>query len=239
MPPQGSPSSPLESWYAEAFLPLEEDSPQEEYLKSRGMLSSWISELGVRVFPPNFGPFPSGLGTKLEDTLRQVASWREGAMVFPLRTFSGTLGGLELRDLQKNITHHVFESVGEFSPLWLGFSNSQMEILWKTGVLWLVEGLFDAVALRHLLGREGAVWAAGTARLTDAQIECVRRFAQKVYLAFDMDKPGRQGQARALRALEELGVPVLSVEWRGSKDFGHLWDMGGRERLREHLVAFV
>jgi 5S rRNA maturation endonuclease (ribonuclease M5) len=218
---------------------VEEDSPQEEYLKSRGMLSSWVSELGIRIFPSEFGPFPQGVGSRLAEVLRQVVSWREGSMVFPLRTPRGLLGGFEIRDLRKNITHHVFEVVSPIHPLWLGHSVEQMEVLWKTGILWVVEGVFDASALRHLLNQEGAVLAAGTAHLTEVQIEFVRRFAKKVYLAFDMDKAGRQGQEKAQRALGEFGVPTISVEWRGSKDFGHLWDMGGRARLREHLMAFV
>ncbi len=80
----------------------------------------------------------------------------------------------------------------------------------------LVEGYMDVIAM-HQAGFSNAVASLGTA-FTTGQASLVRRYADEVVIAYDMDNAGINATLRAIPILKNagLGVRVLSVE--GAKD---------------------
>ncbi|MEK7659961.1 MAG: DNA primase [Patescibacteria group bacterium] len=83
-------------------------------------------------------------------------------------------------------------------------------------VLVVTEGYFD-VALSHQVGVQNVVSVSGTA-LTGEHLTAVKRLADKVLFAFDMDSAGISAAARAVRLAASLGIESAVIELPNGKD---------------------
>ena len=80
----------------------------------------------------------------------------------------------------------------------------------------LVEGYMDVVALNQF-GVAGVCATLGTA-LTAEQAQLLRRFAPKVYLAYDGDSAGQHAIMRGLDILQEANVPARVLDFPDGLD---------------------
>ena len=80
----------------------------------------------------------------------------------------------------------------------------------------LVEGNFDVISL-HAAGLNQAIAPMGTS-FTDHQARLLKRYAKKVYIAFDGDKAGAHATARCLEAMESAGLEALVVRFEEGDD---------------------
>ena len=80
----------------------------------------------------------------------------------------------------------------------------------------LVEGYMDVVSLSQF-GVIGVCATLGTS-LTNEQARLMRRFAPKVYLAYDGDSAGQHAILRGLEIMESEGVPVSVLDFPDGLD---------------------
>ncbi len=86
----------------------------------------------------------------------------------------------------------------------------------KTGYLVVVEGYFDAI-MAHQAGIKTVVATLGTA-LTEAHLQLIKRFTQKVKLIFDPDAAGVRATLRAADLITPSGLSVEVVQLPEGQD---------------------
>ncbi len=84
----------------------------------------------------------------------------------------------------------------------------------------VVEGYMDAIA-SHQAGVEEVVASCGTA-LTESQLKLLKRYTQKIFLAFDADSAGQDALLRAVHAAQTLDLQIYVVRISGGKDAAEL-----------------
>ncbi|MCL2342132.1 MAG: toprim domain-containing protein [Firmicutes bacterium] len=80
----------------------------------------------------------------------------------------------------------------------------------------VVEGYMDTVSL-YQRGVANAVASLGTA-LTEAQGRLLRKYSEKVIIAYDSDSAGQAATLRGLEILSNLGCDVRILQMEGAKD---------------------
>jgi DNA primase len=132
----------------------------------------------------------------------------------------------------------------KWCPFFLGL-HSAMSRIWDGGDVWITEGLFDKCALEWAVPEKDAVLATVRAALSRPHVEFLRRFCRgRVQMVYDLDETGRKatrgwvderGQKRlgALELLQRAGLTCRDVPYRGAKDPGEIWNMGGAEAIRK------
>ena len=78
------------------------------------------------------------------------------------------------------------------------------------------EGYMDVISM-HQAGFDNAVASLGTA-LTVGQVNLVKRFTDRVYLAYDSDLAGTKAAIRALGIMREFGLPAKVISLKPYKD---------------------
>lgn len=78
------------------------------------------------------------------------------------------------------------------------------------------EGYMDVISM-HQAGFDNAVASLGTA-LTVGQVNLVKRYTDRVYLAYDSDEAGTKAALRALEILREFEMPARVISLKPYKD---------------------
>ncbi len=144
-------------------------------------------------------------------------------------------------DLRGNVVAFSGRIIGDGQPKYL--NSPETEIYTKgnvvfglqlakkdpEGLLILCEGNLDVVSLSQA-GFQGAVAPLGTA-FTPEQARQIAKYAKTVVVAFDNDSAGLKATGKAIRYLEENGVPVRVLEMQGAKDPDEFIKTFGRERF--------
>lgn len=106
------------------------------------------------------------------------------------------------------------------------------QILWQTGEVILVEGIFDRVAIKRAFPEKAVI--ARLSKSVAKQLEVfLKRYARTVWLAMDMDEPGREGAEQAVKRLKN-GIVVERLTYP-AKDPAKLLENKGVEKVRELL----
>lgn len=80
----------------------------------------------------------------------------------------------------------------------------------------LCEGYMDVIAL-HAAGFPFAVATLGTA-ITPEQARMMARYTKRVIISYDSDEAGQKAADKALKLLEEVGLPITVLKLNGAKD---------------------
>lgn len=86
----------------------------------------------------------------------------------------------------------------------------------RTGQAILVEGYMDAVAV-YMHGVENVAAQLGTAFTVD-QAKLLKKYADTVVLATDMDESGRLSAEKSMEILRDVGIKVRVLSYEGGKD---------------------
>lgn len=86
----------------------------------------------------------------------------------------------------------------------------------KQQMVYVVEGYFDVMAL-HAVGVENVVATCGTA-MTEQHLQLLKRFVNRVVLAFDADSAGQAALIKAAAAALGLDLSVAVLSWGDGKD---------------------
>lgn len=158
-----------------------------------------------------------------------------GSVVLPLTSYSGHPVGFQVRSIVKK-SYDTFILKRHPEGFFFGVGPN-MEAIWRTSEIWLVEGPIDALILERLVGPNVA--ALATSSVSPLQARFLKRFVTRVNLLLDADKAGRDGvksfihQYGTFFDVRDVRCPVLRPK---DKDLGDLWKAVGDDGVRKHLV---
>lgn len=240
----------MNEWLTRALLASAEGLPEEAegYMLGRGLPCALASEMGVGVWHPPQEQCPdSTFSTRYGPTGHRVEGW----ISVPMWSPRGRLLGVEFRrwDGEKG-SQKFYLPDSRWLPVFTGMVPSTLNRIWNGGDVWLVEGLFD-LAVAHVIPAKDVSWGNGGAKITYNQLTFLKRFLSPsawVHVCFDMDETG-QNMAKGFahpetgkrvwgvtERLQRVGIKARTVQYRGGKDPGEIWEERGNEGLRHALA---
>lgn len=207
----------------------------EEYLLGRGASTEWIREMGLREWVPLSDAAPSEeFRAKYGDTGVKLS----GALITPLLSPRMKVLGFEARSITKKIVSRFVLPGAAWNPIWIGI-QAAMPAIWSGGAVWIVEGIFDLFAMRHVVSQRDAVLSSLQARITDEHLLFLKRFASSVNMVYDRDEAGRRATTVALGRMRKKGISCRDVPYRGYKDPGEMWEKTGTEGVQRAFARYT
>ncbi len=220
-------------WYHDRLLTSEDAGAARSYLRSRGYDGEIVRRYKIGWAPdgwdalaralkiPDSDLVDSGLGF-INRRSRQQDAFR-ARVVFPIFDAQGAAVGFGGRIMPghdgpkyKNSSE---STVYAKSRLLYGLNWAKTAIVEADQVI-VCEGYTDAIGFA-VAGLDRAVATCGTA-LTDEHVKMLRRFAQKVVLAFDADSAGQDAAARFYAWEKEHDIDVAVADLPEGRDPGDL-----------------
>lgn len=186
----------------------------------------------------------AGLATKTQRG--RLRDWFHNRLLFPIFDLKGDAVGFGGRLLDGEGPKYVNTQetrIYQKARLLYGLNLAKSRIA-REGTAVVVEGYTDVMAM-HLAGMDVAVATCGTA-LGEGHFDLLRRFSEKVVLAFDADKAGVGAALRGgeLQAPTDLGLDLRVAQMPEGKDPADLVSAGEIDVLTKAvdnsvpLVAF-
>ena len=144
-----------------------------------------------------------------------------GRLMFPVFNLRNRIIGFSGRILKQSSEEEAKYINSPDSPIYnKGYSlygiNVTKDEIKKTRTAVLVEGNVDLISCWQY-GIKNVIAPLGTA-LTQNQAKIIRRFADKVIIAFDSDNAGDAATGRSVEILKEEGLAVHVAKYEGGKD---------------------
>lgn len=231
----------------------------EAYLLGRGVREPSIRSLEFGLWRAPSDPLPNdGTDTTALFVERYGAYGQNlnDMLVYPLRTGKGDLLGFEGRTLvsgkKKFVTQFLLPRSG-WNPVFVGLYRAMPKI-WAGGSVWIVEGVFDATALEHIVPESDALLATLRARLSFEHVEFLRRFLSPtatVNMVYDEDETGRKAVEGytdektgkwirgAVESMKSVGIRCRDIRYRGGKDPCEIWENRGTSGLRDAFSSIL
>lgn len=208
--------------------PLEAYKP---YLASRGVDSqssisfhSWIPHDQIQ--DPRFKAMFGSLGERIKDHL-----------IIPITSPRGEILGLEVRSIdaegQKKVLQYRTPK-SQWNPYLLG-SEKALNALWEGNDLWIVEGVFDLIAVEKSIPPTDAVCSTLRAGMDSNTLATIAQFytpLSTIYICYDNDETGRKKSAWLHKQMTDIGIRSVQWKYRG-KDPGEVWKAGGIQALKK------
>ncbi len=99
----------------------------------------------------------------------------------------------------------------------------------------ICEGYMDVIAM-HAAGFNNSVATLGTA-LTSEQARLIKKYTNRVILAYDSDGAGKNATERGSRILSEAGIDVRILRIKGAKDPDEYIKTFGAEAFRQLILG--
>jgi DNA primase len=214
-----------------------------DYLKSRQITSETIEEFQLGYAPNSWetiGKFLQQRGFKLKEILASGLIVQKSdsdklqsnfydrfrnRLIFPLADVHGSIVGFAGRildyptaNLQSSTSKYINTPqtlIYHKGCLLYGLDKAKQAIREKKSVI-VVEGQMDVLA-SHQVGIKNVVASSGTA-LTLDQIKLIKRFAQNLILAFDIDPAGFEATKRGIEIAWQEGMEVKIATLPEGKD---------------------
>lgn len=202
------------------------------YLKNRG-----ITKKIIETFMLGFSPTGNALSHYLmnkkkysrEDLVaagvvfergRDIVDFFRGRLMFPLLDHRDNVVGFAGRILEGDTSTSKYINTRETliyhkGEQFYGLNNTK-DAIRRANQAIIVEGEFDVISCFEN-GVANVVAVKGTA-LTEAQVNLLGRFTQKITFCFDGDKAGQEAIKRSLSVVEKKGLTPTVIEIPGGKD---------------------
>ncbi len=214
-----------------------------DYLLNRGITKESIVRYGLGFAPDSFNALKdhlrekgfspdemlaAGLLARSERSSSTYDKFRNRVMfpVFDLRGNVVAFSGRILGDGQPKYLNSPETDIYTKGNCVFGLNLAKNE---PEGTLILCEGNLDVVSLSQA-GFAGAVAPLGTA-FTKEQARILAKYTKTVVVAFDNDSAGLKATDKAIRFLEEQGIPVRVLQMNGAKDPDEFIKTYGKERF--------
>jgi DNA primase len=217
------------------LIPLVESCLSDNYrsyLYGRGCSDELISSYGLtQITSPTQVKHPSFQAFAQRHNI-------QGRLCLPIHyPVKDKLVGFEFRDIESGSKEQfIFPDYKSWVPMVFGL-NQQLDRI-NSGVVWVVEGFFDMVALLRVVPKDQMVIATMRATLTPPVVRFLQRFASTVVLCFDQDVVGRRETDKAVRKLKEFRMKVEICSYRGGSDPSDVWENFGQEGLEEQFGMY-
>ena len=151
--------------------------------------------------------------------------------VFPLTTAMGEIRGFQFRHVDRKKSGYMDYFLDRREACLFGLKQA-VEPIWTSRSVYLVEGVFDLFPIQRATPN---VIATLTAYANKSTVRLLKRISRKVWLGYDMDKPGLEGRNQFYRNYNSF-FQVYTVEYpkvNGTfiKDPGELWEVWGDSQL--------
>ncbi|MFA7183845.1 MAG: DNA primase [Victivallales bacterium] len=235
-------------WYA-LLLKNNPEWPVSQYLAQRGIPPETAQKFQLGAAPDAWDAslthgkeldfseeelLESGIVLVNEENKRVYDRFRN-RLVFPIWNEQGRVVGFSARTIEKEVPGAKY------------VNSPETPVFKKSGILYalplarkaiqehnmaiLCEGQLDTIAM-HRAGFECAVAPQGTA-FTDEQARILKRYTDRIYLAFDSDAAGQKASARALELLLPLDFEIKVMRFPPGSDPDEIFRDSGREGLNK------
>ena len=221
-------------WYHERLLTAPDARAARDYLRERGLSGDVARQFKLGWAPDDWDQLAKGLGVPME-VLQEVGlafvnkrgrpqdSFRARVM-FPIFTDSGDAVAFGGRILPGSTDPAKYKNSSETtiyakSKTLYGLNWAKANIVAADEVI-VCEGYTDVIGF-HRAGVARAVATCGTA-LTEEHVRLLKRFANKVVLAFDADAAGQGAAERFYEWEKRYEVQVSVARFPAGKDPGEL-----------------
>lgn len=219
------------------------------YLRGRGLTDSVIRQFGLGAAPNGWTVLTDHLlkkGWSLQELsqagLTSVKTGEDGKQryydifrnraMFPIIDARGNVLAFGGRALEKNVDRKYLNTSD--TPVFnkrLGvYAANLLHKQRHLDRVILVEGYMDVVSLTQF-GVEGVVATLGTA-FTPEQARLLKRYAPRVFLAYDGDSAGQHAILRGLTILGQEGIPAMVLDFPDGLDPDEFIRRDGAEGFR-------
>jgi len=158
-----------------------------EYLLSRGYTQRMLNDEPVCTVAGGLLHFPGAA----------VGGW----IGWECLSMGGASIGVQVKDSEES-TYRWFQ-YPDASHLPIMYATEEdYQILWKTGEIFVVEGIFDRAAMKRMFPKK-AVMARLSKSVAKQLVVFLERYASRVWLVMDMDEHGQEGADHAAKRLGE------------------------------------
>ncbi len=225
---------------------LREKKSAQDYLKKRGFTQETIEKFGLG-WAPSSNDFLK-LVQKKEISLKDLKglklvvpsqrgegrySWFQLRLIFPIFNPEGRISGFGGRVLDESLPKYLNSSeslIFDKGRVLYGLNFSKEGIRKEEEII-LVEGYTDVIAL-YEAGIENVVASMGTS-LTFSQARLIKRYADRVFIAYDQDKAGVAATLRGIDLLLEADLRVKIISMPEGVDPAALVKKGGKDSFVE------
>ena len=223
------------------------DSPPTQYLIKRGIPrdvaekfrigaapDAWTAclEYGLSLGYTEEELVASGIVRRKEETGRLFDHFK-GRLTFAITNEQGRVVGFSARSLEAKPPAGKYINTPE-SPV---FNKGNLlyalplarKMMVEKNMAILCEGQLDTIAF-HRAGYECAVAPQGTG-FTEGQARILKRYANRIFLAFDADSAGQKAILRAVELLLPLSMEIKVIRIPGGKDPDELFRNGGPDAV--------
>lgn len=167
---------------------------------------------------------------------RQFRGTLEGQIVIPIWNASGKLRGLETRLWEetesRKYTQYWLDTWTE-DAVFLGLPDA-LEAIWETGVVYLVEGMFDFFPVQRVFPN---TLCTLTAKVMFSQYRFLQRYCKHVVFVYDRDTKGRDVMQDAMDRYNVRGRDGFTAHTLTypAKDPGQLYENLGIKKFERLL----
>jgi len=221
-------------WYHQRLLTSPDAKAARDYLRSRGLAGDVARQFRIGWAPDDWDALSKALGASPDmmrdcglaftnSRGRQQDSFRARVM-FPIFKESGEAVAFGGRVLPGSSDPAKYKNSAESkiyakSKTLYGLNWAKSDVV-KADEVVVCEGYTDVIGF-HRIGFTRAVATCGTV-LTEDHVRLIKRFANKVVLAFDADAAGQGAAERFYEWEQKLAVQVKVARLSGGKDPGDL-----------------
>lgn len=236
----------LAAGYFHYLLKNEHGEHAMEYLKNRGLTDETIQKFGLGfsdVYRDDLYKYLKSKGYKdeeLKDSGLIKYDEKQGAsdrfwnrVMYPIIDTNNRVigfGGRVLGDAKPKYINTQDTPAFDKSRNLYGLNLAKKSK--RPGIIFC-EGYMDVISM-HQAGFDNAVASLGTA-LTVGQVNLVKRFTDKVYLAYDSDEAGTKAALRALEIMREFEMPARVISLKPYKDPDELIQAEGTGGFEERI----
>ncbi|MBE7077028.1 MAG: DNA primase [Clostridiales bacterium] len=231
------------------------NSPQAQYLKSRGLNQQSIEKFKIGA-SLDYDALPKHLlkaGFKIEDMITagvvgrgdkgEIYDFYGNRLMFPISNGFGDVVAFSGRSVEANPTRTKYKNTPQ-SPIFnksdILFGYHFVRDLKKEHMLdtiIIVEGHLDVITC-HQYGIDNTIGCMGTA-LTTLHANKIKRLVDNVILCLDGDSAGASATYKAIDILREVGLNVKVVRLKDAKDPDEYLKKFGKDNFLECLTNAV
>ncbi|MDR0932464.1 MAG: DNA primase [Victivallales bacterium] len=241
--------------FFERILHSNPNSIPGEYLNKRGIPREIAERFRIGVAPDEWSAcleygrslgftdeelVVAGIVRRKEDSGRLFDHFK-GRLTFAIANEQGRVVGFSARSLEANSMAGKYINTPESPVFKKGNLLYALPLARKMMVdrkmAILCEGQLDAIAF-HRAGFECATAPQGTG-FTEGQARILKRYCDRVFLAFDSDSAGQKAILRAVEILLPLSMEIKVIRIPGGKDPDELFRNGGTTAIAEAVESAV
>lgn len=192
------------------------------YLKSRGYTDQLLDQ--ERWFSLPKGQGYNEFGLVLTMSRPTIAGF--------CTTPTGVVTALTTLSREEKAYRRYRIDAGEYLPVYYA-AGDDFDLLEETGNVFLVEGIFDRVALKRARV-SGAVFALQGLGLSERMLNFLKLTSKRVWLMLDQDKPGKEASERMVRAMKAQDIKVECINYL-CKDVNEWWVRSGALKIAQHV----